>query len=277
MFLSNRLPLLVALCGACLALSAQAETLVERGQYLVEGPAACGNCHTGPVPGAPAFGGFTIIETGFTAHAHNITPASRISGWTDAELARAIREGIRPDDSVIGPPMPFDLYRHISDTDLAAIVAYIRTLDSVETEFAANTYPFPLPPAYGPPVDSVPEISRDDPTAYGGYLAGPIAHCTECHSLSGGRPDLENNLGGGGHVWQGPWGTSVASNITSHADGLAAYSDDEIARMVREGVRPDGSPMMPPMPYGMYANITDEDMAAMIAFLRTLPPLPDKG
>lgn len=260
------------------ATATPAETMLDRGRYLVEGPAACGNCHTGPVPGTPLFAGFTINEGHWSAHAQNLTPASRIASWSDAELGRAIREGLRPDGSVIGPPMPIHLYRGLSDSDLAAIVAYIRALDPVETAPSENAaYPFPLPPSYGPSIDTVADVSPDNPVAYGAYLAGPVAHCTDCHSIADGRPDLENNLGGGGHVWSGPWGQSVASNITSHADGLAGYSDDEIARMVREGVRPDGSRMMPPMGYGYYAGITDEDMAAIIAFLRTLPPLPDQS
>lgn len=62
------------------------------------------------------------------AYCADITPAGAIGKWTDAGLARAIREGIRPDGSLIGPPMPFGLYKDLSDTDLAATIAYLRTL-----------------------------------------------------------------------------------------------------------------------------------------------------
>ncbi|OWU86769.1 cytochrome C [Oceanicola sp. 22II-s10i] len=263
-----------AFAGLLLSTSlASAETPVERGQYLVEGPAACGNCHTSPVPGSPAYGGWSIMEPNFTAEAPNITPGSRIAGWSDAELAKAIREGIRPDGSVIGPPMPIGLYRGLGDDDLAAIVAYVRTLEPVETEFKASQYPFPLPPAYGPPVDSVTAPERGETVEYGAYLAGPVAHCMECHSLKNGMPDLENNLGGGGHEWHGPWGISVAANLTSHPDALAKYTDDEVIAMITKGTRPDGSPMFPPMPYAHYANMTDGDAKAVVAYLRTLPPI----
>lgn len=272
----NRLFRSLTAIGLVAAAPLAAEMPLERGTYLVEGPAACGNCHTAPIPGAAPFAGSDIPEEGFTAHAPNITPASRIADWSDAELARAIREGIRPDGSVIGPPMPIGLYRGLSDSDLEAIVAYVRNLAPAEGEFRASDYPFPLPPAYGPPVETVADVPRGPTAEYGAYLAGPVAHCVECHSLKDGRPDPVGNLGGGGHPFHGPWGIAVASNLTSHEDGLAGYSDDEIAKMITEGVRPDGTQMFPPMPYGHYANMTGDDVAAVIAYLRTLPPLPDR-
>lgn len=255
--------------------AAQAETLVQRGEYLVEGPAACGNCHTSPVPGSAPYAGWEIREAAFTAQAPNITPTSRIAGWSDAEMARAIREGLRPDGTVIGPPMPIGMYRGISDSDLAAMVAYIRTLEPVETDFRASDYPFPLPPSYGPPVGQVAEVPRGVTVEYGAYLAGPVAHCMECHSLTDKGPDLVNNPGGGGFEWHGPWGVSVAANLTSHSDGLAGYSDAEIKAMIISGTRPDGTRMNPPMGYGYYSRIASDDLEAIMMYLRSLPPLPD--
>lgn len=260
--------------GIGIAATAQAQSLKDRGAYLVEGPAACGNCHTAPIPGSPAYGGWDIVEPAYTAHAPNITPGSRIADWTDAELARAIREGIRPDGSVIGPPMPIGLYRGLSDDDLDAIVAYVRSLTPVETEFKFTEYPFPLPPAYGPPVDSVKAPERGVSVDYGAYLAGPVAHCTECHSLTAKGPDFENNFGGGGYEFHGPWGVSVAANITNGPDGLASYTDNEIKTMIAHGVRPDGSRMNPPMAYSYYERIDADDLSAIVMYLRTLPPLP---
>ncbi len=264
-----------------LPLSAQAETPLERGAYLVQGPAGCGNCHTPLTPEGPDFsrdlaGRLVEENPAFTAIAPNITPASRIAGWSDAELARAIREGIRPDGSLIGPPMPFAMYRGLSDADLMAMVAYLRSVPAVEGEMPASTYHIPLPPAWGPPVESVAEVPRGVSAEYGAYLAGPVAHCMECHTPMGPQgPMLSTDLGRGGFEFHGPWGVSVASNLTSHADGLAGYSDAEVAAMIAEGRRPDGSPMFPPMPYGYLARMTQEDMAAVILYLRGLPPLPD--
>ncbi|KRS16829.1 c-type cytochrome [Roseovarius indicus] len=275
----------LALSGfASLAAPSQtaAETLEERGAYLVEGPAGCGNCHSpiddtgNPVLGQNLAGRFVIEMPEFTAYAPNITPAGAVGTWSDAELARAIREGLRPDGSLIGPPMPFSMYRGLSDTDLSAIVAYLRTLPPVENTVPLSDYKIPLPPAYGPPVDTVADIPRGVTVDYGAYLAGPVAHCLECHTPFGPTgPMLDTDLGRGGLIIEGPWGISIASNITSHADGLAEYSDGEIADMVTKAQRPDGSPMLPPMPYPYLARMTEDDLAALILYLRTIPPLPD--
>ena len=207
----------------------------------------------------------------------NITPAGPAGDWTDEELARAIREGIRPDGTLIGPPMPFALYRGLSDTDLAAIVAFLRTVKPVENDPPKSVYNIPLPPAWGPPVEHVADIPRGPTVEYGAYIAGPIAHCLECHTPMGpdGHMLFDTALGQGGFKFPGPWGVSVAANITSSEDGLAGYSDEELARMITEGVRPDGSRMLPPMPYAHFARMTPDDLAALIAYLRTIPPLPD--
>ena len=94
----------VAVLGV-LAMPGLAETPVERGVYLVQGPAGCGNCHTpigpqGPDMARDLTGRVVEDNPAFRAVAPNLTPAGRISGWTDAELARAIREGLRPDGSL---------------------------------------------------------------------------------------------------------------------------------------------------------------------------------
>jgi mono/diheme cytochrome c family protein len=276
-----RITVLGALAGAILAVPAVAETPVERGEYLVRGIMGCGNCHT-PI-GALGFEtdkelAGRLVEDGeaFTAFAPNITPAGPVADWSDAELARAIREGIRPDGSLIGPPMPFAMYRGLGDEDLAAVVAFLRTLPAVENEVPESEYRIPLPPAWGPPVESVTAPERGVTVEYGAYLAGPVAHCMECHTPMGPQgPMLDTALGQGGFAFHGPWGTSVASNLTSHADGLANYSDEDIRRMIVEGFRPDDSIMQPPMPYLFLSEMTAEDLDAIVLYLRSLPPLPD--
>lgn len=67
----------------------------------------------------------------------------------------------------------------------------------------------------------------------------------------------------------------MAANITSGPDGLANYSDEQVVAMITQGVRPDGSKMLPPMPYPYLARMTPEDLSALIVYLRTVPPLPD--
>jgi mono/diheme cytochrome c family protein len=263
---------------------AAAEASLERGEYLVRGPAGCGNCHTplgpeGPVAGQELAGRVVEDNAAFRAVAPNLTPAGRLAGWSDAELIRAIREGIRPDGSVMGPPMPFTMYRGLSDDDAGSIVMFLRSLPATESAEALpeSEYRIPLPPAYGPPIESVATVPAGVTVEYGAYLAGPVAHCMECHTPMGPQgPMLDTHLGAGGFEFHGPWGTSVAANLTSHEDGLKNYTDEQIATMITKGVRPDGSPMLPPMPYGYLAQFTPDDLAAVILYLRSLPPLPDQ-
>lgn len=264
----------LTLSGAC------AETPLERGEYLMNSIVACGNCHTpqdanGPIAGMNLAGGLVFDESpAFVAIAPNITPdaATGIGDWSDDELRTAIREGKRPDGSTIGPPMPFGFYRAMSDDDINAIIAYLHTLDPVENDTPPSEYSFPLPPAYGPPVTTVAAVDPSDTLAYGAYLAGPLGHCMECHStpLPTGAPDVENALGHGGLQIHGPWGVSVAADITP--TGIGHYSDAELAAIITTGVRPDGSHLLPPMGVSYYDNMTDADVAAIIAYLRTLPP-----
>ena len=171
---------------------AGAQTAVERGKYLVEVLGACGNCHTpkgpqGDIREKHLAGGFKIEEEFGVAVAPNITPDKEtgIGRWSDEEIIRAIREGKGKDGKTLGPPMPFWLYRNISDNDVKAIVAYLRTVKPVLNKVARSQYKIKLPPAYGPPVISVPDPSKENLVKYGEYLAGPIAHCADCHTPMG--------------------------------------------------------------------------------------------
>jgi mono/diheme cytochrome c family protein len=208
------------------------------------------------------------------AVASNITPdvATGIGGWTDAQLRRAIREGVRPDGSVIGPPMPIEFYRHLSDGDVDAIIAYLRAQPAVSAAQPKSVYRIPLPPNYGPPLGKVSAPPESNKRRYGEYLV-QIGHCMDCHTPR--RPDgrlVTARLGAGGQLIEGPWGKPVSRNLTPHASGLKGWTDAEIARAIRTGVRRDGSPLLPPMGFSFYKNIDDVEMAAIIAYLRTLKP-----
>jgi len=267
---------------AFLATTASAQPAAEavaRGRYLVEGIAGCGNCHTpngpqGKVAGKNLAGGFMEENPAFRAVAANITPdrETGIGAWTDAEIARAIREGVSRDGRVMGPPMPFELYRKLSDADTAAIIAYLRSVPAVRNAVEKSTWRIPLPPSYGPPVAGVQAPPRSDLVAYGAYLAGPVGHCTECHTPMTQAGRDWSQTGKGGQAFHGPWGVSVARNITSsRSHGIGDWTDAEIERAIRQGISKDGRQMFPPMGYAYYAKIDAADMAALIAYLRTIP------
>ncbi|HEX6992718.1 MAG TPA: c-type cytochrome [Gammaproteobacteria bacterium] len=258
--------------------------LLARGDYLMNSIVACGNCHSSRdengnfIEGMELAGGFVIEEPGFRAYAPNITPdvETGIGSWTDEQIIRAVREGIRPDGRVLGPPMGFPFYRGISDRDIRAIVAYLRSVPPVRNEVPRSTYNIPLPPNWGDPVVSVPEPNKDDPVEYGRYLTHNLGHCTDCHTpLVNGQHDF-SRTGAGGNVFPMPFGyewSAISANITSHPElGLGSWTDDEIKRAITEGISRDGRELLPFMAFSFYKNITDEDLDAIVAYLRTLPP-----
>jgi mono/diheme cytochrome c family protein len=139
--------------SAVSAAEQQDPRLVERGRYLVEVAAFCGACHAGrgpkgePLQGMELAGGRVIEDRGFRAVVPNITPdpETGIGSWTNEQIAAAVRDGHRPDGSLIGPPMPVESYRGISDRDLTAIVAFLRTMPPIRHAVSERShYPFKL-------------------------------------------------------------------------------------------------------------------------------------
>jgi mono/diheme cytochrome c family protein len=278
--------LVVLAAGAAPAQQAPSSdpTLLERGRYLVETAAFCGACHAtrGPdgrvAPGMELAGGRVFDERGFRAVAPNITQDrdTGIGRWTDAQIAASIRDGRRPDGSLIGPPMPVESYRGISDRDLAAMVAHLRTVPPVRHEVKERSaYPFALAP-HGPPVAAVPDPPADDPVARGAYLAVNVAHCMDCHSaqLAEGRRDPAGP-GATGLVLEGPWGAVAARNISAHPEhGIGRWTDEQVLRAVTQGVSADGRRLAPPMGgrAPIWAQMTERDQRDILAYLRSLPP-----
>lgn len=275
---------ILCLAPAARAPSQQADAAqLDRGRYLVEVVAFCGACHTtrGPqgqvLAGMEQAGGRVFEERGLRAVAPNITqdPGTGIGRWTDVQIADAIRNGRRPDGSLIGPPMPVESYRGISDRDLAAMVAHLRTVPPVRHAVTERSrYPFALVP-HGPQVASVPEPPAGDPVRRGEYIAVALAHCMDCHSgqIGEGRRDPARP-GATGLVLEGPWGAVVARNISSHPElGIGRWTDDQIIGAITRGVSADGRRLAAPMGgrAPVWARIAPTDLRDLIAYLRSLP------
>ncbi|HMB72121.1 MAG TPA: c-type cytochrome [Gammaproteobacteria bacterium] len=261
--------------------------LVGRGAYLVETIGACGNCHSGRddsgelVPGLELAGNFVIDEPPFTAYAPNITPdpETGIGEWTDEEIERAIREGISRDGRVMVPPMAFPYFRDISSNDMAAIIAYLRSVPAVSREVPASVAKIPeaLPPSWGPPVtEPIPDIPRSDRLAYGRYLTHTVGHCTQCHTpLVEGVEDF-SRIGAGMNIYPMPFGyewSALSANITQHETlGIGAWTDDEIKRAITQGISRNGRQHVPFMAYDFYNEISDEDLDLIVEYIKTFPP-----
>lgn len=121
-----------------------------------------------------------------------------------------------------------------------------------------------------------------DRVARGRYLT-TIAGCNDCHTPGTfyGAPDYDRQLSGSELGWVGPWGVSFPRNLTPDVEtGLGRWSEQDIVNALRTGMRPDGSVLQPPMPWPMYASMTDDDAFAVAAYLKSLKPVvhrvPDK-
>jgi mono/diheme cytochrome c family protein len=286
---------IAAVVGLLAAHGANAETPVERGAYLVKSIMACGNCHSprdadgNLIPDKALSGGLTFDTPPFLATARNITPdvETGIGSWSDAEIKRALVEGVRPNHGrLAGVPlaaiMPANFYKALLPDDLDAIVAYLRTVKAIKNQVPDPVYKAPVARDPYPDADAgFTKAMLADPVKRGAYLV-TIGHCMECHSAwSRGVSDFKGGLGGGGRVFEprpgSPAGTppTIIPNISAHPTaGIGGWSDAEIIRAVTHGVARDGRPLKPPMAYGYYAALKSSDMADIVAFLRTVPARP---
>src|SRR5690242_7285930 len=147
----TRLGLLAISLATVLAAPAMAQTPVERGSYLVNGVLTCGNCHSPKGPDGRDVmekvfsGGLSWDEPPFKVTAPNITPDKEtgIGRWTDAQIKTLMRTGIRPNDVHVAMIMPTGFYHVMTDRDLDAVVAYLRTLKPVNNKVADPIYKMP--------------------------------------------------------------------------------------------------------------------------------------
>jgi mono/diheme cytochrome c family protein len=236
---------------------------VQRGQHLVTTVGFCQECHGDNLAGQvmeddPLFGRLA---------ASNLTSGEGGIGRTyrDEDYVRAIRHGVGPDGKSL-LIMPSNLYYTFGDEDLAAIVAYLKSLPPTDNALPPTTIgpigrlyllvdPSLLPaqvishttPHPGAPK---PEISA----AYGEYLA---VACKTCHG-----PNLAGLPGEGG-----------GSNITPGSQ-VGAWTEDDFIRAMRSGVTPDGEALDAElMPWPTLGQLTDEELKAIWVYLQSLPPV----
>ena len=293
--LSVRIVIAVTLLLGTAASALAQGAAVERGRYLVTTIMACGNCHTPkdaqgrPVAGKELSGGGVGFDIPpYLGVAANITPdrETGIGDWSDAEIKRALTHGERPAKGPqagrpLAAPMAANFFKAILPGDLEAIVAYLRSVPAVKNAVAAPVYRAPvMRDAFATADRGFTEADLKDTARRGAYLA-TIGHCMECHTPQGERGVLlfDTALGAGGRAFlpsfvkglPADWKGSVSRNVTADRErGLGAWSDAEIKSAIAQGVGRDGRRLEMPMPYEWYAGIKDDDLDALVAYLRTL-------
>jgi cytochrome c553 len=244
---------------------------IEWGHHIATAIGKCTDCHGPDLAGQtmiddPAFG--TLATSNLTRGKGGIGAT-----YTDEDYVRALRHGLRPDGSAL-IFMPSQEFTYMSDQDMASLIAYIKSVPAVDKEKVKTrvgpiarmlyvTKQMPLIPAEM--IDhkaSTRSVVPAGPTAeYGKYLAR-IGGCQGCH---------RDNLAGG-PMPGAPPKTPPAANLTpAH---LGTWSLADFTKALREGTRPDGSKINALMPYVYTRNMTDEEIAAVWAYLKTLPSTP---
>lgn len=261
---------------------------LERGAYMVNNVAGCTYCHSEfdtsqavlrRKAGSEGGGHVWSAEGMPWLVAPNFTPDKETGAgtWSDDTIARAVREGIGHDGRALFPLMPYGNYKNMSDEDLASVVVYLRRLKPIRRELPKSTLPFPLsrlingaPQPIEHPVSS-PDLS--DPITRGKYLV-TMASCGDCHTPSDGKGQPLKGMafsGGNTLVFDGRR-SAASANLTPSTNGIPYYTEALFLETIRTG-RVRERAISDLMPWSFYREMTDEDLKAIFAYLKTLQPV----
>lgn len=261
---------------------------LQRGEYIVRNVAGCLFCHSEldtateglPVRASTAGAGRSFAQEGIPfLTSPNITPdeATGAGKWSDDTLARAIREGVGHDGRTLFPMMPYVNYGSMSDEDLASVVAYLRSLPPVSKQQPKSNVPFPVNRFINavpqPIAGAVPEPDVSTPEKRGQYLV-TLASCSDCHTPMDDRGQYMAGLefAGGNTFLYTDRAPKAAANITPAVNGIPYYNEALFLETIRTG-RVRERKLTDMMPWGIYRNMTDEDLKSIFAYLKTLKPV----
>ncbi|MCS4279252.1 c-type cytochrome [Stenotrophomonas rhizophila] len=267
--------------------TARADDTIERGRYLSVA-ADCVACHTSPKQGKPYAGGYAIASPLGEIWASNITPSTShgIGNYTEADFAKAVREGVRKDGAHLYPAMPYTSYAKLTDEDIHALYVYfMQAVAPVDEEARTTELPFPFSVRSSMAVWNLlfldktpfkPDPAQSAQWNRGAYLVEGLAHCSSCHSPRG----LMMQEVGGKAFAGGSLGDWYAPNITSHPiSGIGGWTDDELAQYLKtgrvEGKGQAGGGMAEAVSNSL-SKLRDDDISAIVTYLRTVPAVADK-
>ncbi len=279
---------------------------LERGRYLVEGPARCFMCHSDidwtqpggqPQKGRKGAGHIWIDEElpwlpqrsdlerrsgwlglwGQLLVSPNITPDRETGAgdWSDDILVQAIRQGMGHDGRVLFPGMPHRQFRKLSDEDLASIIVYLRSIPAVRNPLPVTVLPKEIRQslqASEPITEPVPSPDHFDSVEWGAYLVG-LSDCMGCHNaFDQDSQPIPGLAFAGGALLVEPWGQVTTPNITPDPSGISYYDEELFVQVMRTGWV-GARELKPIMPWSFYGNMADEDLKAIFAYLGMLKPV----
>jgi mono/diheme cytochrome c family protein len=258
--------------------------LTARGEYIVRNVAVCGGCHAAdpkhdvdePLSGGTEFQDWRIG----TSRAANLTSDAEtgLGTWSEAEIARALRNGQRKDGRLLAPVMPYEWFHEMSDDDAFAVARYLKSLPPVRHEVKQSpNFVFKLGKIFlaPKPAISVSAPPRGATAEYGGYLAQHVGLCADCHTPRGGlmaKPDMSRLFAGTAHPPKDF--PANPSNLTPDpATGIGQWTETDFVQTLRTGVNPKGVSLHAFMPWRQIRRMSDDDLRAIYRYLRTIPPI----
>lgn len=254
---------------------------VRRGEYLVRA-GGCEGCHT-ERGGRPFAGGRGIVTPFGTVYSSNLTPDDRtgLGRWSADDFRRAMQEGRSRDGRLLYPAFPYANYARLTRTDVDAIYAYLRSLSPVSNANRPHTLRFPYDTQvslaawrarYFEPAAFTPDPARSSAWNRGAYLVNALGHCDQCHARRNAFGAIEPGSSlAGGRIPAQPW---YAPSLRDPAEGsVADWSATDIVTFFRAGISSRGSALGPMAEVVARSTqyLSDEDLAAMAEYLKSLP------
>ncbi len=265
---------------------AQAQSPVERGEYLFRASGGC-SCHTDLANGGAFMAGGRAIETPFgSIYATNITPdvETGIGRWSDADFVRAMREGIAPDGSHYYPVFPYTSFARMRERDILDLKAYLFSLPAVRKENPTNELPPPFSWRFTLSLwkilhfsegEQQIDTSRSAQWNRGAYVVEALAHCAECHTPRTATGGLLGDMAFAGSVEgpEGEWAPNITPDSTT---GVGTWSKPDMTWYLQTGLEPDGDSaqglMWEVIEQG-YQHLSEDDLDAVATYLQSLKPI----
>ncbi|MEZ5839031.1 MAG: cytochrome c [Hyphomicrobiales bacterium] len=261
---------------------------LANGEYVFYA-GGCSSCHAAPGAKGEAkkllVGGLSLKTDFGTFHVPNITPDPNtgIGGWSAADFVTAMTRGVSPAGEHYYPAFPYTSYQRMKVADLIDLKAFLDTLPAATSEVPAHELGFPfnirrglglwkLVYLDGRPFE--PDARLGEVANRGAYLVSGPGHCSECHSP-------RDPLGGidRGRAFSGapsPEGDGRVPNITPDPTGIGDWSEKDIVDALKTGFTPEfdsfGGSMVAVQEN--MAHLSDTDLAAIAAYLKSLPAIP---